>query len=150
MIKATISEVQGVVAAVHGLTREHMKCANRKQRYARARQEAMYLARELTTHSLPSIGHHFGGRDHTTVLYGIRHVALRAAADEKLAARLEQCRRAIAALVAERAAALGLPAGSSTEWSPPPPLQIAKPDRIRAAIDFASWQAIGGEMEAAA
>jgi chromosomal replication initiator protein len=34
----------------------------------------MYLSRILTTCSLPMIGRHFGGRDHTTVLYAIRHV----------------------------------------------------------------------------
>lgn len=150
MIRATISEVQGVVAAVHGLTRASLKERNRKHRLSHARFEAMYLARELTPHSLPSIGRHFDGFDHTSILYGIRWVEKRLREDAQLAARLDQCRRAIAALVAERAAALGLTAGSSTEWSPPAPLQIAKPDRIRAAIDFASWQAIGGELEAAA
>ena len=36
---------------------------------------AMYLAKELTKHSLPEIGEAFGGRDHTTVLHAYRRIA---------------------------------------------------------------------------
>jgi chromosomal replication initiator protein len=36
---------------------------------------AMYLAKELTNHSLPEIGEAFGGRDHTTVLHACRKIA---------------------------------------------------------------------------
>jgi chromosomal replication initiator protein len=42
----------------------------------------MYLARELTSESLPSIGRHFGGRDHTTVLHAWRRTTARIAADD--------------------------------------------------------------------
>jgi chromosomal replication initiator protein len=42
----------------------------------------MYLARELTGESLPAIGRHFGGRDHTTVLHACRRASTRLAADE--------------------------------------------------------------------
>jgi chromosomal replication initiator protein len=42
----------------------------------------MYLARELTSESLPSIGRHFGGRDHTTVLHAWRRTTTRIADDE--------------------------------------------------------------------
>ena len=41
----------------------------------------MYLARELTDESLPAIGRHFGGRDHTTVLHAWRRTSARIAAD---------------------------------------------------------------------
>jgi chromosomal replication initiator protein len=34
----------------------------------------MYLARDLTTHSLEEIGGHFGGRDHSTVLHAYRNI----------------------------------------------------------------------------
>jgi chromosomal replication initiator protein len=41
----------------------------------------MYLARELTSESLPAIGRHFGGRDHTTVLYAWRRTSERISTD---------------------------------------------------------------------
>ena len=46
-----------------------MKAKKRTKEVAYPRQIAMYLARELTNYSLPSIGEEFGGRDHTTVSY---------------------------------------------------------------------------------
>lgn len=149
-IKATISEIQGVVATAHGLTREHMRCESRARRFAVARQEAYYLARELTSHSLPSIGNQFGRRDHTTILYGIRKIAARVATDEKLAARLDACRQKIAELVAERAKALGLTVGASTEWSPPPPMRLAKPDRVYVSFGERAYVRRDGELERAA
>ncbi len=49
------------------------------------RQLAMYVARELTSRSLPEIGRQFGGRDHTTVLHGTRKIAAKVRSDWKVA-----------------------------------------------------------------
>ena len=46
-----------------------MKTQKRTRQVAYPRQVAMYLAREMTGMTLPDIGEHFGGRDHSTVIY---------------------------------------------------------------------------------
>ena len=46
----------------------------RSRSVARPRQMAMCLSKELTNHSLPEIGDHFGGRDHTTVIHACRKI----------------------------------------------------------------------------
>ena len=51
-----------------------MHSARRSRTIARPRQIAMYLAKNLTTRSLPEIGRKFGGRDHTTVIHAIKKV----------------------------------------------------------------------------
>jgi len=51
-----------------------MYSQKRTRTIARPRQVAMWLSRELTSHSLPEIGEAFGGRDHTTVLHACRTV----------------------------------------------------------------------------
>ena len=100
--KATIAEVQAVVAEVHAIPREALKSGCRKRTWAWPRQEAMRLARELTGASYPQIAWHFGGRDHTTVLYADRKIMANEATDPKLAARLAECRARIAAVVSRR------------------------------------------------
>jgi chromosomal replication initiator protein len=57
----------------------------------------MYLTRELTDHSLPSIGRYFGNRDHTTVLYAIRAVEKRMASDPVYRGDVEALKGALAA-----------------------------------------------------
>jgi chromosomal replication initiator protein len=46
----------------------------RKKDIVRARQAAMYLSKKLTSHSLVTIGLHFGGRDHSTVIHALENV----------------------------------------------------------------------------
>jgi chromosomal replication initiator protein len=53
----------------------------------------MYLAKQLTTRSLPDIGKRFGGRDHTTVLHAVRRIDALRAEDASLAADLETIAR---------------------------------------------------------
>lgn len=65
----TIPHIQEVVAQHFSLKVEDLKAKKRTKAIAFPRQIAMYLARELTDASLPSIGKEFGGRDHTTVLH---------------------------------------------------------------------------------
>ena len=149
-ITAKVSDVQAVVAAAHGMDARDLKNRCRKRQLSHPRFEVMFLARELTSNSLPGIGRLMGGFDHTSVLYGVRKIAKRVETDPALAARLAKCREAIAILVAKRAEAAGIPLGSSSEWTPPPPLQLAKPSSVSVAFDIVGWNRIGGELEAAA
>ena len=72
--QVTIENIQRVVAEHYKLKTSDMLSAKRGPSVARPRQVAMALAKELTRHSLPEIGHAFGGRDHTTVLHATRKV----------------------------------------------------------------------------
>ena len=90
-----LGDIENAVAARFGLTREAMRCLTRARAVARPRQIAMYLAREITGHSLPRIGNHFG-RDHTTVLHAVRNITKLAAADPVIAAQVQGCRELLA------------------------------------------------------
>lgn len=78
---ATVAAVQNAVAGHFALSTAALLSRSRDPRSTWARQVAMYMARELTDHSLPHIGREFGGRDHTTVLHACRRVAARIAVD---------------------------------------------------------------------
>lgn len=60
------------VCAKHGVTRAEIMGIRRALKLVAARQEAMYRMSRETSFSLPQIGKRLGGRDHTTVLHGIR------------------------------------------------------------------------------
>lgn len=81
----SIAELQAMVAEHYGLRPIEMHSRRRSIRLARPRQVAMYLARHLTLHSLPEIGRHFGGRDHTTIIHGIRVIEEQVERDAMLA-----------------------------------------------------------------
>lgn len=61
-------------AAYFGISIEDLTGPSRGRHLVMARQIGMYLCRELTNLSLPKIGAHFGGRDHTTVIYADRKI----------------------------------------------------------------------------
>lgn len=67
-----VKDIQRNYADRVGIPRNEMTSRCRERRYGHRRQEAMYLCRRLTKHSMPQIGRFFGGRDHTTVLHAIR------------------------------------------------------------------------------
>ncbi len=71
------ADIQAAVSEHFGLSTDELLSAKRTARVAWPRQLAMYLARELTGESLPAIGRHFGGRDHTTVMHACRRAATR-------------------------------------------------------------------------
>jgi chromosomal replication initiator protein len=71
----TAPQVIEVVAAHYHTTTEMLTGRDRSKEIAWARQVVMYLLREETEASLPSIGEALGGRDHTTVMYGCEKVA---------------------------------------------------------------------------
>jgi hypothetical protein len=67
--KVTVDMIQKAVAEHFGLKQADLISERRARAVARPRQVAMWLAKQITTRSLPDIGRRFGGRDHTTVLH---------------------------------------------------------------------------------
>lgn len=67
-----IRDVAARVAAEAGLSVEELCSASRRADLVRARWRAFYEIYEMGGSSMPQIGRYFGGRDHTTVLHGIR------------------------------------------------------------------------------
>lgn len=70
----SIDNIQKVVAEYYKIKVSDLHAKRRSRSVARPRQVAMYLAKDLTNHSLPEIGEAFGGRDHTTVLHAVRKI----------------------------------------------------------------------------
>jgi chromosomal replication initiator protein len=70
----TAATIMAQTAAYFGLTIEDLQGTSRSRVLVSARQIAMYLCREMTELSLPKIGQHFGGRDHTTVMHAERKI----------------------------------------------------------------------------
>ena len=70
----TAATIIGKTAEYFGITIDELTGTSRSRVYVTARQIAMYLCRQLTDLSLPKIGDHFGGKDHTTVMYAVKKV----------------------------------------------------------------------------
>lgn len=70
----SVDNIQRVVAEYYKIKVSDLHSKRRSRSVARPRQVAMYLAKDLTNHSLPEIGDVFGGRDHTTVLHACRKI----------------------------------------------------------------------------
>ena len=91
----TAPRIQQTVAAHFGLKVSELRSKKRQQAIVFPRQVAMFLCRELTDASLPEIGRHFGGRDHTTVLHSCAKIARMEEVDESVARLLWQLRRSL-------------------------------------------------------
>jgi chromosomal replication initiator protein len=72
--KVTVDMIQKAVAEHYSLKQADLISERRARAVARPRQVAMWLAKQITTRSLPDIGRRFGGRDHTTVLHAVRRI----------------------------------------------------------------------------
>lgn len=91
--KVTIDEIQKRVAEHFNVRLTDMHSARRARAVARPRQVAMYLAKQLTSRSLPEIGRKFGGRDHTTVMHAVRKIDELKLGDPSFAEDVELLRR---------------------------------------------------------
>jgi chromosomal replication initiator protein len=91
--RVTIDEIQKAVAEHFTIKMAEMTSSRRARIVARPRQVAMYLAKQLTSRSLPEIGRKFGGRDHTTVMHAVRKIEELIAGDRALAEDVELLRR---------------------------------------------------------
>ena len=84
-----MDEIQKAASEHFGLKQADLISETRTRAVARPRQAAMWLAKQLTTRSLPDIGRRFGGRDHTTVLHAVRRIEELRASDPQLSRDLE-------------------------------------------------------------
>jgi chromosomal replication initiator protein len=91
--RVTIEEIQKKVAEHYSIRLTDMSSARRARAVARPRQVAMYLAKQLTSRSLPEIGRKFGNRDHTTVMHAVSRVTELMERDGNFAEDVELLRR---------------------------------------------------------
>ena len=95
--KLTIEEIQRKVAEHYNIRLSDMIGPKRVRTVARPRQVAMYLAKQMTSRSLPEIGRRFGGRDHTTIMHGVRKIEELRGSDHTIAEDLDLLRRLLEA-----------------------------------------------------
>lgn len=95
--KLSIEEIQRRVAEHYNIRLADLVGPKRVRTVARPRQVAMYLAKQLTARSLPEIGRRFGGRDHTTIMHGVRKIEELKAEDRQLGEDVEMLRRLLEA-----------------------------------------------------
>lgn len=91
--RVTIEEIQKKVAEHYSIRLTDMSSARRARAVARPRQVAMFLAKQLTSRSLPEIGRKFGNRDHTTVMHAVSRVTELMERDGTFAEDVELLRR---------------------------------------------------------
>ncbi|OUS38098.1 chromosomal replication initiation protein DnaA [Rhodobacterales bacterium 56_14_T64] len=95
--KITVEEIQRKVSDYYNIRMSDIIGPKRLRSFARPRQVAMYLSKQLTSRSLPEIGRRFGGRDHTTVMHGVKRIEELKQTDGQIAEDVEMLRRALEA-----------------------------------------------------
>ena len=93
--KVSVEEIQRKVSDHYNIRLSDMLGPKRLRTFARPRQIAMYLCKQMTTRSLPEIGRRFGGRDHTTVMHGVRRIEDLKDKDHQIAEDIQMLRRAL-------------------------------------------------------
>jgi chromosomal replication initiator protein len=88
-----IGDIVEAAAREFGVEQKALLARDRRSDVATARHVAMYLARELTGHSLPEIGRGLGGRSHTTVLHGVNRINAALRTDPSVQTAVENLRR---------------------------------------------------------
>jgi chromosomal replication initiator protein len=90
-----IDQIQRTVCEFFDIPEDLLRAKTRKQEVVSARQVAMYLSKELTNSSLKTIGLHFGGRDHSTVIHSCQAIQDRLRNDSAFKQNVDQLRRRI-------------------------------------------------------
>jgi chromosomal replication initiator protein len=91
----SIETIQRVVADYYGIKEDLLRAKTRKKEIALARQLSMYLAKEMTNFALKTIGLHFGGRDHSTVIHACQTIEKKLKKDRSFAQEAEEIKRKI-------------------------------------------------------
>ena len=86
----TVDKIQNVVSSYFNIALSEMLSQRRSRPLARPRQVAMYLAKKMTTRSLPEIGRRFSNRDHTTVIHAVKTITRLSEQDEEMKKNIVQ------------------------------------------------------------
>ena len=86
----TVDKIQNTVSNFFNLSLNEMLSQRRSRPLARPRQIAMYLAKKMTTRSLPEIGRRFANRDHTTVIHAVKTITKLSEKDEEIKNNVNQ------------------------------------------------------------
>jgi chromosomal replication initiator protein len=86
----TVDKIQNTVSNYFNISLSDMLSQRRSRPLARPRQIAMFLAKRLTTRSLPEIGRRFANRDHTTVIHAVKTITKLSEKDEEMKKNLLQ------------------------------------------------------------
>jgi len=86
-VNLTIEEIQRIVCEYFDMPEDLVRAKTRKREVVQTRQVAMYFCKQLTQHSLKTIGLHFGGRDHSTVIHAVQSVENQIETDPKFSTR---------------------------------------------------------------
>ena len=88
----TVDKIQNKVANFFNIPLAEMLSQRRSRPLARPRQIAMYLAKKMTTRSLPEIGRRFANRDHTTVIHAVKTITRLSEKDDEMKKNIDQLR----------------------------------------------------------
>ena len=86
----TVDKIQNVVSNYFNIPLSDMLSQRRSRPLARPRQIAMYLAKKMTTRSLPEIGRRFANRDHTTVIHAVKTITRLFDQDDEMKKNINQ------------------------------------------------------------
>ena len=86
----TVDKIQNVVSNFFNIALSEMLSQRRSRPLARPRQVAMYLAKKMTTRSLPEIGRRFANRDHTTVIHAVKTITRLSEQDDEMKKNINQ------------------------------------------------------------
>jgi len=91
----TVKLIQQFTADYFNISPADITGKKRTKSFALPRQVAMYLSRQMTDESLPSIGEQFGGKDHTTILHGCKKIQRDIETDYNLKKAVENIQKLI-------------------------------------------------------
>lgn len=94
-VTLTIEEIQRIVCEYFDIPEDLVRAKTRKREVVQARQVAMFFSKEFTQHSLKTIGLHFGGRDHSTVIHANQSVGNQIETDSKYSDMIGEIRHTI-------------------------------------------------------
>ena len=86
----TVDKIQNIVSNYYNISLSEMLSQRRSRPLARPRQIAMYLAKKMTTRSLPEIGRRFANRDHTTVIHAVKTITILSEQDDEMKKNINQ------------------------------------------------------------